>query len=65
MQYPGQTETEPFARFHVLLDGTDVVLGFQEPVDVPNDEIRIGLRVRAIWAVGGGAVGTPRATAPA
>ena len=49
VQYPGQTETEPFARFHVLLDGTDVVLAFQEPVDIPNDEIRIGLRVGAIW----------------
>ena len=29
VQYPGQTETEPFARVHVLLDGTDVVLGYQ------------------------------------
>ncbi len=50
VQYPGQTETEPFGRFHVLLDGTDVVLGFQEPVDVPSEEIRIGMRVSAIWA---------------
>ena len=25
VQYPGQTETEPFARVFVLLDGTDVV----------------------------------------
>ena len=38
MQYPGQTETEPFARVHVLLDDTDVVLGFQELLDVPNDD---------------------------
>ena len=29
VQYPGQTETEPFARVYVLLDGTDVVLGYQ------------------------------------
>jgi uncharacterized protein len=50
VQYPGQTETEPFARIHVLLDGTDVVLGFQVPVEVANDEIRIGLRVGAVWA---------------
>jgi uncharacterized OB-fold protein len=50
VQYPGQTETEPFARVHVLLDGTDVVLGFQELLDVPNDDIRIGMRVEAIWA---------------
>ena len=25
VQYPGQTETEPFARVFVLLDGTDVI----------------------------------------
>jgi uncharacterized OB-fold protein len=50
VQYPGQTETEPFARVHVLLDGTDVVLGFQELIEVPNDDIRIGMRLEAIWA---------------
>jgi uncharacterized OB-fold protein len=50
VQYPGQTETDPFARIHILLDGTDVVLSFQVPVDIPNDEIRIGLRVSAVWA---------------
>jgi uncharacterized OB-fold protein len=50
VQYPGQTETEPFARVHVLLDGTDVVLGYQELLEVPNDEVRIGLRVAAVWA---------------
>ncbi len=50
VQYPGQTETEPFARVHVLLDDSDVVLGFQVPVEIGNDEIRIGLRVSAVWA---------------
>src|SRR5205085_2403444 len=33
VQYPGQTETEPFARVHVWLDGTDVVLGYQVLLD--------------------------------
>jgi len=28
---------------------TDVVLGYQTLIDVPNDQIRIGLRVKAIW----------------
>ena len=28
VQYPGQTETEPFARVFVLLDGTDVILTY-------------------------------------
>jgi len=50
VQYPGQTETDLFSRVHILLDGTDVVLGFQELIDVPNDDIRIGMRVEAIWA---------------
>jgi uncharacterized protein len=50
VQYQGQTETDPFARIHVLLDGADVVLPFQELLEVPNDEVRIGMRVSAIWA---------------
>ncbi|HEY7107565.1 MAG TPA: OB-fold domain-containing protein [Acidimicrobiia bacterium] len=50
VQYPGQTETEPFARVMVRLDGVDVVLGFQDLIDVPVEEIRPGLRVAAMWA---------------
>ena len=52
-QYPGQTATEPFSRVHVWLDDTDVVLGYQTLVDVPNEDIRIGMRVKAIWDVSG------------
>jgi uncharacterized OB-fold protein len=52
-QYPGQTATEPFARVHVWLDGTDVVLGYQTLLEVPNDEIRIGMRLKAVWATAG------------
>jgi len=50
VQYPGQTETDPFARVHVWLDGTDVVLGYQPLLDTPNDDVRIGMRVAAMWA---------------
>ena len=50
VQYPGQTETEPFARVHVWLDGTDVVLGYQALLDTPNADVRIGMRVAAMWA---------------
>ena len=50
VQYPGQTETEPFARVHVWLDDTDVVLGYQPLLDTPNDDVRIGMRVAAVWA---------------
>ena len=35
VQYPGQTETEPFARVFVLLDGTDVVLPYQAVIELP------------------------------
>ena len=50
VQYPGQTETEPFARVHVWLDDTDVVLGYQPLLDTANDDVRIGMRVSAVWA---------------
>jgi len=56
VQYPGQTETEPFARVFVLLDGTDVVLGYQPPVELPVDDVHIGVRVSAVWASPGEAV---------
>jgi uncharacterized OB-fold protein len=48
--YPGQTETEPFARVHVWLEGTDVILGYQPLLDTSNDDVRIGMKVSAVWA---------------
>jgi uncharacterized OB-fold protein len=50
VQYPGQTETERFARVHVKLDGVEVVLGFQALIDVPVDDVHIGMKVSAVWA---------------
>ena len=50
VQYPGQTETEPFARVHVWLDDTDVVLGYQPLLETPNADVHIGIRVSAVWA---------------
>jgi uncharacterized OB-fold protein len=50
IQYPGQTETEPFSRVHVLIDDSDVIAGYQVLIEVPNDQIRIGMRVAAVWA---------------
>jgi uncharacterized OB-fold protein len=50
VQYPGQTETEPFARVFVLLDGTDVIITYSPVIDLPADEVRVGTRVRAVWA---------------
>lgn len=50
VQYPGQTETEPFVRMFVLVDGTHVIYGYQAAVDLPWDQVRVGLRVRAVFA---------------
>jgi uncharacterized protein len=50
VQYAGQTETEPFARINVLLDDVDVVVQYQDLIECPNDRIRIGMRVSAVWA---------------
>jgi len=47
--YYGQTETEPFVYASVLLDGSDSNLGGQEIVGVAHDQLRSGLRVRAVW----------------
>jgi uncharacterized OB-fold protein len=59
--YPGQTMTEPFSRVHVWLDGTDVVLGYQTLLDVANEDIRIGMRVKAVWDTEGKHSDNPRA----
>ena len=50
VQYPGQTETEPFIRAFVLLDGVDVVLNYQPTIELSVDDVRVGLRVSAVWA---------------
>jgi hypothetical protein len=47
--YYGQKETEPFVWASVLLDGADGTLAGQDIVGIAHDEIRSGLRVRAIW----------------
>src|SRR5947208_6082182 len=47
--YYGQKETEPFVYASVLLDGAASILGGQDVVNIPHDQIRSGLRVRAMW----------------
>jgi hypothetical protein len=34
----------------VLLDGTDVVLGYQALIETPMDDVRIGMRVAAVFS---------------
>ena len=51
VQYPGQTETEPFARAFVLLDGTDVILpSTSRWWSSRPTEVHVGQRVDAVWA---------------
>jgi uncharacterized protein len=50
VQYPGQTETEPFVRAFVLLDGTDVIIPYSAVIELPADQVRVGQRVDAVWA---------------
>jgi uncharacterized protein len=50
VQYPGQTETEPFVRAFVLLDGTDVIIPYTPVIELPADQVRVGQRVDAVWA---------------
>jgi uncharacterized protein len=49
VRYYGQTKTEPFIYASVLVDGASSVLGGQEITGIPNDQVRVGLRVRAVW----------------
>ena len=47
--YYGQTATESFVHASVLLDGSDGAIGGQDIVGIPHDQIRSGMRVRAVW----------------
>ena len=49
VRYYGQTKTEPFVYASVLLDGASGTLGGQDVTGVPTDEVRAGMRVRAVW----------------
>jgi uncharacterized OB-fold protein len=47
--YPGQKETEPFARASIVLDGDEMVIAQQQILGIPVSEIRVGMRVKAEW----------------
>lgn len=49
VQYYGQEETEPFVKASVLLDDPGGMLNLQDIVEVPVDDMRIGMRVEAVW----------------
>ena len=47
--YPGQEETEPFARVSIALDGPGGMLQLQEVLDTPVSDVHVGMRVAAVW----------------
>ena len=50
VQYYGQEETEPFAKVSIQLDDPGGSLSLQDVLDVPVDQVRVGMRVEAVWA---------------
>lgn len=50
IQYHGQKEREDYALASILLAGADGTVGQQRLTDVPLDQIRMGMRVEAVWA---------------
>lgn len=62
IQYHGQEEREDYALASILLEGADGTVGQQRLLDVPMDEIRMGLRVEGVWAPDAerGEAGDPR-----
>jgi hypothetical protein len=50
IQYRGQQERDTYVLANVLLDGASGTIGQQRIGGVPNDEVRMGMRVKAAWA---------------
>lgn len=49
VQYYGQQETKPFVYASVLIDGVSMPTGGQDIMNVDHADIRVGLRVKAVW----------------
>ncbi|MCH7790525.1 MAG: OB-fold domain-containing protein [Acidobacteria bacterium] len=49
IQYHGQTETEPYIRCSILLDGADQPLGGIDIRDMTPEEFRTGMRLKCVW----------------
>jgi uncharacterized OB-fold protein len=50
IQYRGQKETEEYVLANVLLDGASGTIGQQRIGGIRNDQVRMGMRVKAVWA---------------
>ena len=61
--YPGQRVTPPYVAAAVLLDGADIA--FQHLIlGCDPGDVRMGMRVRAVWSESGGASGSVSHFAP-
>jgi uncharacterized OB-fold protein len=49
IQYLGQHEKDEYVLANLLLDGADSTIGQQRIAGIANDEVRMGLRVKAVW----------------
>jgi uncharacterized protein len=49
VQYYGQKETEPYIRCSIILDGADSPIIGVDIRDIPVDQFRIGMRLKAVW----------------
>jgi uncharacterized OB-fold protein len=49
IQYHGQQERQDYALASILIDGADGTVGQQRLTEVALDEIRMGMRVEAVW----------------
>ncbi|MCU4184175.1 Zn-ribbon domain-containing OB-fold protein [Acidiferrimicrobium sp. IK] len=47
--YYGQQQVDPFVYASVLLDGVDTPITGQDITGIPHEQVRSGLRVRAVW----------------
>ncbi len=49
IQYHGQTETEPYIRCSILLDGADTTVGGIDVRHIPVGSFRVGMRLAMVW----------------
>ena len=50
IQYYGQEERDDYVLANILLDGASSTIGQQRIRDIAVDEVRMGMRVAAVWA---------------
>ncbi|MEX2393064.1 MAG: hypothetical protein WD826_01160 [Actinomycetota bacterium] len=50
IQYRGQQERDEYVLANLLLDGADSTVGQQRIGGIDNNKVRMGMRVKAVWA---------------